>query len=114
MALKKTDKICMQAVSELKDADYAKADPQIGQLYTRLANGRKQLEQVMEKDLSAVMKISSLDLALIHYTDQMGNISSAVAQSTDEVLQAVTESARVAGEVSNQHEDLTNTILTAS
>lgn len=114
MALKKSDKMCMEAVSALKDADYAKADPQIGELYTRLINGRRQLENAMEKDLSAVMKISSFDLALIHYTDQMGQISNAVAQSTDEVLQASTETSRVAGEVSSQHEDLTNTILSAS
>ena len=114
MALKKADKVCMEAVSSLKNAEYSKADPRIGQMYTRLSDGKKQLEQVMEKNLSAVMKISSLDLSLIHYTDQLGVISSDLADSTDDIVQSATESSRVAGEVSNQHEDLTNTILTAS
>lgn len=114
MALRKADKTGMEAVSELKEADYSKADPRIGQMYTRLSEGRKQLEQVMEKDLSAVMNISSLDLSLIHYTDRLGDFSSSLADSTDDILQSATESSRVAGEVSNQHEDLTNTILTAS
>ena len=112
MGFKKSDKVCMEALSSLKAVDYSKADPKIGQIYTRLFNGKKQLEQVMEKELSAVMKISSLDLSLVHYTDQLGTISS--DESTDGILQSATESSRVAGEVSNQHEDLTNTILTAS
>lgn len=114
MALRKTDKACMEAVLALKEAEYAKADPKIGQVYARISTGRKQLEQVMEKDLSAVMKISSLDLSLMHYTDQLGQISSDLAESTDDIIQSATESSRVAGEVSNQHEDLTHTILTAS
>lgn len=58
MALRKADKTGMEAVSELKEADYSKADPRIGQMYTRLSEGRKQLEQVMEKDLSAITNIS--------------------------------------------------------
>ncbi len=110
---KKTDKTCFQAVSQLKDADYSKA-PELGELYQRLSGGRKQFEQVIDKDLDAVMQISSLDLSLLHYTDKLGEISNTIAESTDEIVQASTESSRVAGEVSNQHEDLTNTILSAS
>ena len=110
----KSDKTCLQAVAALRNADYTKAEPEIGQMYERLSKGRKQFEEVMAKDLSAVMQISSLDLALVHHTDHMGDISNSVAESTDEIVQAATETSHVAEEVSGQHEDLTNTILTAS
>ena len=57
----KIDKICLEAVAQLKETDYTKADPQIGQMYQRLVGGRSQLETVMERDLSAVTQISSLE-----------------------------------------------------
>lgn len=110
----KIDKICLEAVAHLKETDYTKADPQIGQMYQRLVGGRSQLETVMERDLSAVTQISSLEKALTYYTDRLGGISSDLANSTDTILQASTETSRVADKVSNQHEDLTKTILSAS
>ena len=110
----KIDKICLEAVAQLKETDYTKADPQIGQMYQRLVGGRSQLETAMERDLSAVTQISSLEKTLTYYTDRLGGISSDLANSTDTILQASTETSRVAGEVSNQHEDLTKTILSAS
>lgn len=110
----KIDKICLEAVAQLKETDYTKADPQIGQMYQRLVGGRSQLETAMERDLSAVTQISSLEKTLTYYTDRLGGISNDLADSTDTILQASTETSRVAGEVSNQHEDLTKTILSAS
>jgi methyl-accepting chemotaxis protein len=110
---KKSQKDNLQALAEMKSIDYSKT-PQIGELYTRISNGRKQLEEVMEKDVSAVKKIGTLDQLLIQYTDEMGEISNSLADSTDEIVHSATESSRVASEVSNQHEDLTNTILHAS
>ena len=110
----KIDKICLEAVAQLKETDYTKADPQIGQMYQRLVGGRSQLETVMESDLSAVTQISSLETTLTYYTDRLGGISSELANSTDTILQVSTETSRVAGEVSNQQEDLTKTILSAS
>ena len=100
----KIDKICLEAVAQLKETDYTKADPQIGQMYQRLVGGRSQLETVMERDLSAVTQISSLEKTLTYYTDRLGGISNDLADSTDTILQASTETSRVAGEVSNQHE----------
>ena len=37
-----------------------------------------------------------------------------IAQASEDATQSASESSRVAGEVSNQHEELTNTILSAS
>ena len=110
----KEEKKYLRSVAELKKVDYAKADPEIGQIYERLTKGRKQFEEVLGKDLTAVMQISSLDLTLEHHTAHMTDISNAVASATYEILQASTETTHVAQEVANQHEELTNTILKAS
>ena len=53
----------ISAMSELKDADYSK-NPKLGDIYKRLLKGRKQFENVMNKDIQAIMQISSLDLTL--------------------------------------------------
>ena len=48
----------ISAVSELKDVDYSK-NPKIGDIYARLLKSKKQVETVMNKDIQAVMQISS-------------------------------------------------------
>ena len=110
---KKVDKACVQAVLELKDADYSK-EPEVAELYRRLTQGKGQFVQLMNKNLVAVSQVSALGLSLNYYAQQMDEASHTVAAASDEIVQSATESARVAGEVSNQHEDLTNTILEAS
>ena len=71
----------INAVSELQEADYSK-NPKLGDIYKRLLKGRKQFEEVMRKDIQAVMQISSLDLVLNHVTDSMLEISESVAEGT--------------------------------
>ena len=51
----------MKAVSELKATDYSK-EPELNRIYQRLSNGRKQFAEILEKNINAVMQISSLDL----------------------------------------------------
>ena len=48
MATKKKKIMLMRAVSELKKADYS-PEPELGGIYQRLANGRKQFAEVFEK-----------------------------------------------------------------
>lgn len=104
----------LQALAGLQNVDYSRTEPDIGRMYERLSNGRKQFEEVLEKDLDAVMKISAIDLSLEHHTDHVGEVSNSIAEATDAIVQASTETTQVAEEVSRQHEDLTSTILTAS
>ena len=47
---KKVDKACVQAVLELKDADYSK-EPEVAELYRRLTQGKGQFVQLMNKNL---------------------------------------------------------------
>lgn len=103
----------IDSVAELKDADYSK-NPKMGDIYKRLLKGRKQFENVMDKDISAVMQISSLDLALNQQTDEVVNISHEVAEALEIINQAAEECSAVAGQVNTQHEDLTNTIITVA
>ena len=110
---KKTDRAGLQAVLELKNVDYSK-DPEIQQLYTRLVNGRSQFGQILAKNASASLQIAEVVDALKDYNSKMESVSQQIAQASEDATQSASESSRVAGEVSNQHEELTNTILSAS
>lgn len=103
----------VKSLSELKAADYSK-DPELGQIYERLLKGRRKFENAMEMDIKAVMQISSLDLALKHDTKQLMEIAQNVAEATDIIHTAATETYSAAGQVNSQHEELTNTIIHAS
>ena len=103
----------INSVAELKDADYSK-NPQLGDIYKRLAKGRQQFEAVMDKDIQAVMEISALELALNQHTDSLIDISSSVADETTIIHKAAEESSLVASQVNEQHEDLTKTIVSAA
>ena len=104
----------INSLSELQEADYSLSSRNLADIYDRLQNGRKQFEEVMEKNISAVMQISSLDLTLSHYTDDLQTISKSVADATKAILASSTDTSDVAGSISSQHEDLTNTIIAAS
>ena len=110
---KKTDRAGLQAVLELKNVDYSK-DPEIQQLYTRLVNGRSQFGQILAKNASASLQIAEVVDALKDYNSKMESVSQEIAQASEDATKSASESSRVAGEVSNQHEELTNTILSAS
>ena len=103
----------VQSVAQLQDADYSKA-PELGNIYHRLSNGRVQFEEAFSEDINAVMEISSLDLAVKHHTGKMSALANDVAEATSIISDAASESACIAGQVNSQHEDLTNTIISAS
>lgn len=113
MAFGKKRQELVMAVSQLQAADFSK-EPELGEVYRRLCNSRAGFVEVLERDLAAVMEISSLDLALNHHVERMLGISSDVASATEVIFEAAGESAAVAGQVNEQHEDLTNTIIRAS
>lgn len=108
------EKKLVKSVAELREADYESVDPELGQVYRRLLNGRKQFEEVMQKNISAVMKISALDMTLEHYLKYMLDVSNNVADATEAIYSSSIETNHIAGQVSDQHEELTNTIISAS
>ena len=109
MAIKKGKTALMRAVSELQDTDYSKA-PELNKIYTRLFHGRKQFAEVFEKNIKAVMQISSLDLTMQHQTEKIMDISRKVTNATETIFGASSGSAKA----NNQHEELTNTIIEVS
>ena len=107
-------KSLVKSVAELREADYGKVDPELENVYRRLLKGRQQFEDVMQKDITAVMKISALDLTLQHLTENMSAVSNNVADATEAIHGASIETTNIAAQVSDQHEELTNTIISAS
>ena len=74
MAFNKKKKLIMKDVSELRDFDCS-TDPELDGIYKRLLSGRKQFAEVFEKNIKAVMQISSLDLTMQHQTEKIVDIS---------------------------------------
>lgn len=104
----------LQSVSRMEEADYGRKFPELEQIYNRLVSGRSNFEDVMEIIFEALMKISSLDLALKHYSEMLQNISDSVSDATELIHSAAGDATMMAESVSHQHEELTNTIIDAS
>ncbi len=107
MITRKRKAILMKAVSELKRADYT-SEPELGVMYDRLADGRKQFAEVFDKNINAVMQISSLDLTMQHQTKKIVDISKKIAHAADTIFGATS------GSTNNPQEELTNTIINIS
>lgn len=113
MAFIKKNSGLIDSVAELKEADYSK-NPKLGDIYKRLLRGREQFEMVYDKDITAVMQISSLDLMLKQQTEELVTIAHEAADATEIIHEAAEESSHVAGQVNSQHEELTRTIIEAA
>ena len=87
MAIGRKNVTLVKALSELKEANYSK-DPQLYQIYQRLASGREQFAEIFEKNMKAVMQISSLDLTMQHQTEKIVNIAEDVAKATESIFGA--------------------------
>lgn len=108
MAIRKKKATLMKAVSELQETDYSK-EPELNKIYRRLLNGRRQFAEVFEKNIKAVMQISSLDLTMQHQTEKIMDISQRVTKATETIFGSSAGSSS-----NNQHEELTNTIIGVS
>lgn len=106
MAFKKKKNVLMKAVSELRNFDCS-TDPELDGIYKRLLSGRKQFAEVFEKNIKAVMQISSLDLTMQHQTEKIMDISSKVTNATETIFGTT-----MGG--SNPQEQLTDTIVRVS
>ncbi len=113
MRIGKTTNRLIRAISELKAADYSK-HPELNDIYQRLLNGRRQFAEVFEKNIKAVMQISSLDLTLQHQTEKIINISRQITKATESIFGTSADNSLITGRANNQHEELTNTIIKVS
>lgn len=104
--------VLMKAISELKDADYSR-EPELNGIYKRLLRGRKQFAEVFDKNIKAVMQISSLDLTMQYQNDKILAISRKVAKAT-ETLFGSSDGQNVSGRSNNMHEEMTHNIVDVS
>lgn len=111
MALKTSKAALVKAISEMKEADYTK-DPDLQDIYKRLQSGRRQFGEIFEKNIKAVMQISSLDLTMQYQTEKIIDISRSVANATETIFGTSADPA--GGRNNNQHEQLTGTIVKVS
>lgn len=102
------------AMSELAEADYGTKSAELERMYRRLLKGRTQFEEVMANILDTLMQISSLDLSLSHYSEILQKVSDSVSGATELIHTASNETASISKMVSEQHEELTNTIIEVS
>lgn len=110
MAFGRKKAVLMRAVSELKAVDYS-AEPELNSIYQRLLKGRKQFAQIFDKNIQAVMQISSLDLTLQHQTEKIMDISRSIETATASIFGTTVSGGYITGASGNQHEELTNTIV---
>ena len=106
MQIGKKNSDLVNAVAELKSADYSR-EPELNAIYQRLVRSREQFVELLEKNVKAVMQISSLDLTMQHETDKILAISNNVEQATQSLFGS-------SGSSNNQQEELTNTIVGVS
>ena len=109
----KRRKALMGAVSELKEADYSR-EPELGRIYQRLRKGREQFAGLLDKNIKAVMQISSLDLTMQYQIEKIMDISRSVEKAAETIFGTSEEYAMSSGRSNSQHEELTNTILQVS
>ncbi len=98
MAIGSKKKVLMKAVSELKEADYSK-EPELYNIYQRLNNGRKAFADIFEKNIKAVMQISSLDLTMQYQTERIMDISENIIKAVARVKEAFPHISLIAGNV---------------
>ena len=110
MAIGMSNKKLIKSVAELKEANYS-GSPELREIYQRLASGREQFAEILEKNIRAVMQISSLDLTLQHETDKIMEIARSVARATEVIFGTNTGSSE---DKNNSLEELTNTIIRVS
>lgn len=103
----------IDSLSELKSIDYSSI-PEMDSMYHRLLQGREMFAKMYNLNVNAVSEISALDLEIKFYTKQLLEISQSVANATQDIHTAASESTQIAGVIAERHEDLTNTIITVS
>lgn len=104
----------IRSMSDLKQADYQKAGEEVAEFYNRLLNNRKNFQGVLQKNMSALMQISALDLTLHHHTDKLIDICNSLADATKVIHSSSEDATQIAAAVQGQHEELTNTIIAVS
>lgn len=110
MKIRKNQATLIRSISQLKKEDYSKT-PELNAIYQRLSNARKQFAEIFEKNIKAVMQISSLDLTMQHETDKIVDIANNIAKAAEAIYGTSENATDYNKQQNNQHEALSNTII---
>ncbi len=115
MAFKKDKKreALIESLAALEAADYSRGDG-LQEIYDRLVESRQAFAELFQENLAALMKISSLDLNVRHYIEQLTEVSESVTGATQAISGTSVDTEDFATNISTQHGELTNTIIAAS
>lgn len=108
MGFRNNKVVLMKAISELKEADYSH-EPELNAIYRRLTKGRKQFAETFDKNIKAVMQISSLDVTMQYQNNKIIDISRQISKATETLF-----GSGQSGHSQNVHEDMTNNIVDVS
>lgn len=111
MGFRSNKVVLMKAISELKDADYSR-EPELNGIYRRLQQGRKQFAEAFDKNIKAVMQISSLDLTMQYQNDKIVDISRRLSRATETLFGS--SGREMKGNSGNIHEEMTHNIVEVS
>ena len=106
----KIDNDLIVSLANFKEADYAKASPELQNLYRRLVKTHGNIEDVFKKNLSALLSITGVDAQVNFHMDKLAGMTSTVDSATQIILDVAKNTSTVADEVNDQHEQLTHTI----
>ena len=112
LSLRKKNSL-IKSLAELKKDDYSQ-EPELNDVYQRLLFGREKFLEVFEKNLKAVMQISSLDLTMNHLTQEIIGISHDISKATEAIFGAGSDGSTVSEESNNKHNEMTSTIVKLS
>ena len=112
LSLRKKNSL-IKSLAELKKDDYSQ-EPELNDVYQRLLFGREKFLEVFEKNLKAVMQISSLDLTMNDLTQEILGISHDISKATEAIFGAGSDGSTVSEESNNKHNEMTSTIVKLS
>ena len=106
---KKIDADLFASLSHFEEADYTKS-PEIAEFYSRLTKAHDAVEDVFKKNLTSMLSTSGVDQRINDHMKHLTEMSSTVDQATRIISSASKNTASVAEGISDQQQQLTNTI----
>ncbi|NLL78673.1 MAG: hypothetical protein GX234_02480 [Clostridiales bacterium] len=104
----------VQAIAKMQPTAYSEPMSDLQKVHKRLMSGRNEFQQVMAGTLGASMEISALDLQLVDSVEKMKAVSGQLKNSTANINGVTAGTSEIAGQVSEAHEGLNNTISDVS
>ena len=83
---KKINNDLIVSLADFKEADYAKASPELQSLYGRIVKTHENVEDVYKKNLSALLSITGVDTQVNFHMNKLSGMTNAVDNATQVIL----------------------------